>query len=179
MITDPNLRWMIRRDMPEVVALEQHDTFPWNEEEWILALRQRNRIGMVFTRHNKYEDSPIIGTVCFSLFKLHLSLNKLTIHTDHRRSGIGSRIMHYLTGKLRSHGRREIYVSVGETNPPGLLFFKSWGFKSAGVERDVYADTEGRFRDMIMMRYELPHYVPVPSPGPMDTAELGQSEYGF
>ena len=42
------LRWMIRRDMPEVLAIEQEAfEFPWSDEDFTRCLRQRNCIGMV------------------------------------------------------------------------------------------------------------------------------------
>ena len=46
--TRVHIRWMIRRDMPEVLAIE-HASFeyPWCEEEFLRVLRQRNCIGMV------------------------------------------------------------------------------------------------------------------------------------
>ena len=43
-----HIRWMIRRDMPEVLAIEHASfEFPWCEEEFLRVLRQRNCIGMV------------------------------------------------------------------------------------------------------------------------------------
>ena len=44
--TRVHIRWMIRRDMPEVLAIE-HASFeyPWCEEEFLRVLRQRNCIG--------------------------------------------------------------------------------------------------------------------------------------
>lgn len=42
------IRWMIRRDMAEVLNIE-HDSFefPWTEEDFLGCLRQRNCIGMI------------------------------------------------------------------------------------------------------------------------------------
>jgi len=43
-----HIRWMIRRDMPEVLDIESGSfEFPWSEEDFIRCLRQRNCIGMV------------------------------------------------------------------------------------------------------------------------------------
>ena len=41
-----HIRWMIRRDMPEVLAIEsQSFEFPWSEEDFINCLRQRPALG--------------------------------------------------------------------------------------------------------------------------------------
>ena len=43
-----HIRWMIRRDMPEVPHIEtQALEFAWTEEDFLGWLRQRNWIGMV------------------------------------------------------------------------------------------------------------------------------------
>ncbi len=43
-----HIRWMIRRDMPEVLQTEQESfDYSWTEEDFLRCLRQRNCIGMV------------------------------------------------------------------------------------------------------------------------------------
>ena len=38
-----HIRWMIRRDMPEVLHTEQQSfEFAWTEEDFLRCLRQRN-----------------------------------------------------------------------------------------------------------------------------------------
>lgn len=46
--TTAHIRWMIRRDMPEVLHIEESGyAYPWGEEDFLTILRQRNCIGMV------------------------------------------------------------------------------------------------------------------------------------
>ena len=63
-----HIRWMIRRDMPEVLAIE-HASFeyPWCEEEFLRVLRQRNCIGMVA----EHEDR-VVGFMIYELHKTKL-----------------------------------------------------------------------------------------------------------
>ena len=43
-----HIRWMIRRDMPDVLGIESNCfEFSWTEDDFIRCLRQRNCIGMV------------------------------------------------------------------------------------------------------------------------------------
>ena len=59
-----HVRWMIRRDMPEVLTIEQEAfEFPWSEEDFTRCLRQRNCIGMVA----EMADS----VVAFMIYELH------------------------------------------------------------------------------------------------------------
>jgi ribosomal-protein-alanine N-acetyltransferase len=51
-VTSPlrvDVRWMIRRDMPEVLDVEGDSfKFPWLEEDFIRCLRQRDCSGRAF-----------------------------------------------------------------------------------------------------------------------------------
>ena len=52
-----HIRWMIRRDMAEVLEIERAAfEFPWFEEEFIRCLRQRNCIGMVAEHGERAEQ---------------------------------------------------------------------------------------------------------------------------
>ena len=53
-----HIRWMIRRDMSEVLEIEKSSfEFPWSEEDFIRCLRQRNCIGMVA----EFDDRVVVG----------------------------------------------------------------------------------------------------------------------
>ncbi len=59
-----HIRWMIRRDMPEVLAIEHASfEFPWCEEEFLRVLRQRNCIGMVA----EHARSRVVGFMIYEL----------------------------------------------------------------------------------------------------------------
>ena len=59
-----HIRWMIRRDMPEVLQTEQESfEFSWTEEDFLRCLRQRNCIGMVAEQGEK-----VVG---FMIYELH------------------------------------------------------------------------------------------------------------
>ena len=52
-----HIRWMIRRDMPEVLDIENRSfEFSWTEEDFIRCLRQRNCIGMVAEHDDRVGD---------------------------------------------------------------------------------------------------------------------------
>ena len=45
--TRAHIRWLIRRDMPEVLEIERSLPASWGEPEYLDLLRQRDVIGMV------------------------------------------------------------------------------------------------------------------------------------
>ena len=141
-----HIRWMIRRDMPEVLAIETNSfEFPWTEEDFIRCLRQRNCIGMVA----EY-DERVVGFMIYELHKNRLHILNFAVHPDFCRRGIGEQMVNKLIGKL-SHGRRSrIMLEVRETNLAAQLFFRDAGFRAISVLRDFYDDT---VEDAYLMEY--------------------------
>src|SRR5271168_1726673 len=76
-----HIRWMIRRDMPEVLAIEHASfEFPWCEEEFLRVLRQRNCIGMVA----EYGER-VVGFMIYELHKNKLHVLDFATHPEFRR----------------------------------------------------------------------------------------------
>ena len=132
-----HIRWMIRRDMAEVLAIEgQCFEFPWSEEDFIRCLRQRNCIGMV-AEHNE----RVVGFMIYELHKSRLHILNFAVHEHHRRRGIGSQMVKKLSGKLSPQRRSRIMLEIRETNLPAQLFFRALGFRAISVLRGFYDDT--------------------------------------
>ena len=150
--TTPNglgihVRWMIRRDMSEVIGIEQEAfEFPWSEEDFTRCLRQRNCIGMVA----ELADS----VVAFMIYELHRSrLHMLNVAvTRSHRLGVGTQMMEKLVAKLTPDRRGRIALEVRETNLPAQLFFRSLGFRATSVLKDFYRDST---EDAYLMQYCL------------------------
>ena len=132
-----HVRWMIRRDMLEVLAIEQEAfEFPWSEDDFARCLRQRNCIGMVA----EMSDSIVAFTV-YELHRSRLHVLNFAVLRSHRRLGVGTQMMAKLTAKLAPDRRNRIVLEVRETNLPAQLFFRSLGFRAVSVLRDFYQDS--------------------------------------
>ena len=90
------LRWVIRRDMPEVLDIERQSfEFAWTEEEFLCCLRQRNCIGMVADL-----DHQIVGFMVYELHKSRLRILNLAVDPEFHRQGIGSQMVDRLIDHL-------------------------------------------------------------------------------
>lgn len=145
-----HIRWMIRRDMPAVIAIET-DSFAngWSDNDFIRCLRQRNCIVMVAEVGDR-----VIGYMVYELHKGRLHLLNLAVASDYRRSGAGERMIKKLIGKLSAERRIRIMVEVRETNLEAQQFFKSLGFKAIAILKDFYENSD---EDAYLMQYR---YVP-------------------
>ena len=141
-----HIRWMIRRDMPEVLDIEKSSfEFPWSEEDFIRCLRQRNCIGMVA----EY-DERVVGFMIYELHKNQLHVLNFSVRPDARRRGVGQQMINKLIGKLSQQRRNRIVLEIRETNLAAQLFFRNSDFMAMSVLRDYYDDTT---EDAYVMQY--------------------------
>ncbi len=144
-----HIRWMIRRDMPEVLQIEQ-ESFenPWTEEDFLWRSRARNCIPMVAEHGDK-----VVGFMVYELHKYSLNIINLAVLLIYRHRGVGSQMVSKLVRKLSSHYRTRVTLEVRETNLPAQLFFRSQGFQAIKVLPAFYEDNG---EDAYLMQYEVP-----------------------
>jgi [ribosomal protein S18]-alanine N-acetyltransferase len=143
-----HIRWMIRRDMPEVLQTEQESfEFSWTEEDFLKCLRQRNCIGMV-AEHNE----KVVGFMIYELHKSKLNVLNFAVHPGFRRIGVGRQMVTKLIGKLSSHRRTKVTLAVRETNLGAQLFYKMLDFRAVRVLRSYYEDSG---EDAFLMQYQV------------------------
>ena len=141
-----HIRWMIRRDMHDVLDIENEGfEFPWSEDDFINCLRQRNCIGMVADHADR-----AVGFMIYELHKTRLHVLNFAVARDARRRGVGTQMLAKLRGKLSDQRRNRILLEVRETNLAAQLFFREEGFKAVNVLRGYYADTP---EDAYLMQY--------------------------
>lgn len=156
-----HIRWMIRRDMPEVLGIEGESfEFPWLEDDFIRCLRQRNCIGMV-AEH----DDRVVGFMIYELQKSRIHVLNFAVSPAYQRCGAGSQMIAKLIAKLSSQRRSRITLAIRETNLAAQLFFRENGFRAVSVLRGYYADTP---EDAYLMQYRYrpePRDAAVPTRG--------------
>ncbi len=143
-----HIRWMIRRDMAEVLDIERSAfEFPWFEEEFIRCLRQRNCIGMVAEHAER-----VVGFMIYELHKTRLRILNFAVAADCRRRGVGRQMIDKLISKLSSQRRTRISLEVRETNLAAQVFFRAAGFKATTVLHEFYEDSP---EDALIFEYSI------------------------
>lgn len=154
------IRWLIRRDMQEVLEIEKACfEFVWTEEDFLCCLRQRNCIGMV-----SESDHNIVGFIIYELHKKQLKIMNLAVHPTYRRRGVGAEMVRRLQEKIRQQRRTEILLEVRESNLAAQLFFQSQGFVAINILTKhfvtkwypTFEESSETAEDAYVMRYEIP-----------------------
>lgn len=148
--TPVHIRWWIRRDMPETLAIDElaNEWEAQSEEELLSKLRQRNVIGMVAEKGDK-----IVGFMIYELHKGHLFIDSFCVHPDWQRQDVGTQMIDKLKSKLSSHRRTHIQIIVKDTKLGTHLFLRSMGFKAIEVMRNHYEIDDA---DAYLFEYVLP-----------------------
>ncbi len=127
-------RWMIRRDMPDVLEIEQLNfEVPWTEDDFVRCLRQRNCIGMV-AEH----DKDVVGFMVYEMYKTRMEILDLAVHPSCQHRGIGKQLVDFLIARLATQRRNCIGALVWDRNLSAQLFFSALGFMATGLVDNFY-----------------------------------------
>jgi len=128
-----HIRWMIRRDMEEVMAIDASVGLEWDEQDFIRCLRQRNCIGMVAEI-----DEKVVGHMIYELHKSRLHVLNFGVAAESQARTIGTQMIDKLKGKLSKERRNRITFEIDETNIGAQLFLSRLGFFASEVDEGDY-----------------------------------------
>ena len=146
-----HVRWMIRRDLVEVLGIEKL-SFPeaWPKSVFVEHLRRRNTIGMVCEL-----DDRVVGFMIYNSHKGYLDIINFAVDPEFRRRGVGTAMVNKLKGKLSPHRRTRLRLEVSDSNLPAHLFFKACGFRWIKTLRGQWSggDGDGSDGDVYVMEF--------------------------
>ncbi len=136
-----HIRWMIRRDLPEIIAIDQFGTNdPYSEDDFYKNLSDRHTIGMVAENGSSTDgsisDERILGYVIYRLYGSSISIIRLAVHPLIRKQGIGAAIINQLKTKISPERRS----AINFTNHPKEIggFLKNHQFQNIDSTNSFY-----------------------------------------
>lgn len=134
-------RWMIKRDMPEVMNIEDESfEYPWNIDDFAEYLRPDNCTGMVAV--DNADENKVLGFMIYKWeYKNRIHLLNFAVSPEYWKKDIGTQMINELKRKLSLQRRNKLCLEVSERNLRAQLFFRSQGFRALSVFRGYYADT--------------------------------------
>lgn len=141
-------RWMVRRDLPEVLDLQKKYCRNYlSEDEHITMLRKRDNIGMVA------EDLETGSIKAYMIYQLHeQSLLVLRFVTNVvEPDEAGDALITKLMSKLSFERRKHLHIPVPEDDLEMQLYFKDAGFRCVSIEKGYFDDG----MDAYLMQFTL------------------------
>lgn len=137
-MTNPSLRWMIRRDLLAVLDIERRSYLNPMKAEQVMAFMEAQDITCQVL---EFHDETIAGHVFYQSLATSLELHRFVIHPSLRQIGLGKHMLDVLKRGL-SGKRPAIGVTVAESNIVAQLFLRANGFVCRstikGDEMDYY-----------------------------------------
>ncbi len=127
------IRWMLRRDMDEVLRIDQSHVWErWGEGEYPRVLRQSNVIGTVIE-----EQGEVVAFMVYTLDRDSFTILKLAVRQDVQRQCLGAMMIDRLIEKLTQQKRTSMVADVPEWMLDAQLFFRAMGFRGESIRNRI------------------------------------------
>lgn len=138
-------------DLEQVFAIERVSyPNPWTRE--MFAEELDNRLCHIFVcREEDRAACAVLGYVCFWLFLGEMHLLNLSVHPDHRRQGVGRRLLVHALDYSSGRGAKVGFLEVRKRNRAARIMYEQYGFTEIGVRPRYYEDGE----DAVVMLLEI------------------------
>lgn len=133
-----HVRWLIRRDMTDVLRIERESyQCPWTEDDFLKHLRQRNCVGHVAEYENR-----VVGFVIYELHKGFVHITNMAVDPDCRGRGFGRALMDKMKAKITLHHRTRLRCIVRESNLGSQLFLRRMKMRATKTLRNYCDDPQ-------------------------------------
>lgn len=132
---------MTEADLRDVLTIESRSfSLPWNEEMFKSELSHDfSRNFTAKLSHNGTGDI-LVGYICFWLLHGEAHLLNIAVQPDHRRMGLGARLMRFFIDYCRNGRVKILTLEVRSSNYPAILMYRKTGFRKEGTRLHYYAD---------------------------------------
>ena len=125
---------MNQEDVEEVARLEKICfSDPWNKEAFIEELRQKLAIPLVVKM-----DEKIVGYTNLWHLDDQLEIANIAVSPEHRKEGIGERLMMRILKEAEDRNCRSIILTVRESNIAAINLYVKFGFVEIGRRKKYY-----------------------------------------
>ncbi len=136
-------------DLDEVLSIEASGSFaPWSKNMFIEEMRNASAFCFVIKKGDGSEQ-PVIGFICFRNVAEESELLKICVHPDHRKLGVGKKLMKFYVDFSRQRGIKTFYLEVYSSNHSAIHLYRLFSYQPSGIRRKFY---QGKFDALLMTK---------------------------
>ena len=125
-------------DLAEILRIEVVSfPSPWSQALFAQELAT-SASRMWIARSGAAPPGPLVGYVCRSFAAGEMHILTIAVHPDHRRCGVGKRLLKTVIDEALEYPAGEIWLEVRETNYAAVSLYQSAGFVCVGSRPDYY-----------------------------------------
>ena len=141
-------RKMTVDDIPAVIDLDQKSfSLPWPERSFRFELTD-NPASRCWVADL---DGKVVGMIVVWLIVDEAHVATVATHPEHRRQGIGKRLLAHALRRIMEDGARSSFLEVRESNIAAQELYRKFGYEETGRRRRYYRDND---EDAILMNLE-------------------------
>ncbi|HID56397.1 TPA: ribosomal-protein-alanine N-acetyltransferase [Candidatus Poribacteria bacterium] len=126
-----------RRDIPRIMEIELRSfPTPWSEWAFRRELKSKNAHLLVAKIGRE-----VVGYLDIWIVLDEAHITNIAVAPEHRRKGIGEKLMRHALEMAKSKGVRKVTLEVRQGNIPAQNLYRKFGFKLLGVRKEYYTDT--------------------------------------
>jgi ribosomal-protein-alanine N-acetyltransferase len=142
------IRKMTVDDVPAVLDLDQKSfSLPWPERSFRFELTD-NPASRCWVAEL---DGKLVAMIVVWLIVDEAHVATLATHPDHRRQGIGKRLLAHALRYIMQDGARSSFLEVRESNLAAQEMYRQFGYEVTGRRRHYYRDND---EDAILMNLD-------------------------
>ncbi len=137
------------KDLGEVLSMEAPGSLaPWSKNMFIDEMRNASAFCFVIKKEDGSEQ-PVMGFICFRNMAEESELLKIYVHPDHRKLGVGKKLMEFYIDFSRQRGIRTFYLEVYSSNHSAIHLYQLFSYQPSGMRRKFY---QGKFDALLMTK---------------------------
>jgi ribosomal-protein-alanine N-acetyltransferase len=140
---------MDMKDLDEVLSIEASGSLaPWSKKMFIEEMRNGSAFCFVIKKEDGSEQ-PMMGFICFRNLAEESELLKICVHPDHRKLGVGKKLMTFYIDFSRQRGIKTFYLEVYPSNHPAIHLYQLFSYQPSGMRKNFY---QGKFDALLMTK---------------------------
>jgi ribosomal-protein-alanine N-acetyltransferase len=149
-VVEPTFHTLIEKHIDEIMEIERLSfTTPWSRMAFIHEIESPHSIFEVMTLNGR-----LVGYGGFWLIMDEAHISNIALHPDHRRKGLGRKLLARLLGQAVERGATKGALEVRPSNEAAQRLYDSFGFKAIAVRKNYYTDE--REDALIMWNEDIP-----------------------
>ena len=135
-------------DLDEIMAIEDVSfSAPWSRQSY-LDLAPLDTISFFVVK----QDDRVVGYMLYQTWEEEMELHTIAVDPNHRREGVGRRMLEYLLSDATTRGVERVFLQVRPSNVAARTLYTQFGFYVIGVRHHYYRDN---YEDALVMRRDL------------------------
>lgn len=137
------LRPMQLDDIPTVVSIDRLSfSLPWSERTYRYELVDNASATLLVAELPDETGARVVGYLGYWMIVDEAHISTLAVHPDHRRNGIGERLLRLALRQAAARGAKSASLEVRVSNDAAIRLYRKYGFQVAGRRVRYYRDND-------------------------------------